>query len=73
MSTLLVEAKDGNLMGKLRHGAMKTIANTYNVHHQTIRKIRDCARENFIKEDVQAFAASPRKKHNSGCEGPPLS
>ena len=64
VSTLLFEAKDGNLMGKLRHGAITAIANTYNVHRQTIRKIWERARENFRNEDVRAFTASPRRKGN---------
>ena len=64
VSTLLFEAKDGNLLGKLRHGAITAVANTYSVHRQTIRKIWERARENFLNEDVRAFTASPRKKHN---------
>jgi hypothetical protein len=66
VSTLLFEAKDGNLMGKLRHGAITAIANTYNAHRQTIRKIWERARENVRNEDVRAFTASPRKKGNCG-------
>jgi hypothetical protein len=66
VSTLLFEAKDGNLLGKLRHGAITAVANTYNVHHQTIKKIWERARENFQNPDVRAFRASPKKKHNSG-------
>lgn len=66
VSTLLFEAKDGNLLGKLRHGAITAIANTYNVHRQTIRKIWERARENFANAEVRAFTASPRKKGNSG-------
>ena len=53
-------------MGKLQHGAITAITNTYNVHRQTIRNIWERARENFRNEDVRAFTASPRKKGNCG-------
>ncbi len=66
VSTFLFDAKDGNRLGKLRHGAITAVANTYNVHHQTIKKIWERAREHFLNPDVCAFRASQKMTHNSG-------
>ena len=66
VSALLVESKDGNLMGKLRHGAITAIAKPYHVHRDTIKRIWERARENFTNPKIRAFRASPRKKGNVG-------
>ena len=66
VSALLFESKDGDLLGKLRHGALTEIARTFHVHPRTIKRIWERACQNYQNPEVRAFRSSPRKKHNVG-------
>ena len=66
VSALLFESKDGDLVGKLRYGALSEIARTFHVHPRTIKRIWERALQSYQNPEVRAFRCSPRKKHNVG-------
>ena len=65
VSQLLLLVKEGDENHSLKYGALKKVANNFDVTLKAISKIWKRGRESFDDPDIAAFRASPRK-HLSG-------
>ena len=66
VATLLLSVEPGDPDVKLARGQIKSCADTYGVHRQTIRKVWMRALANYRNPDIGAFISSPKKKGRSG-------